>query len=101
MDDDDKEDRESQRSFGQLGRNLEVSATGSEAGPGTHKTPPKPKKEEKRKCGLCKNMRLIAEWPVHCPHCRSCKQAIDNLSYAAKAQGQEDWWKQQRKDEAS
>ena len=101
LDDNDKEDRESQRSFGQLGQNLLGSTSGSEAVPGTHKTPPKPKKEEKRKCGLCKNLRLIAEWPVHCPHCRPCKQAIDNLSYAAKAQGQEDWWKQQRKDEAS
>ena len=46
-------------------------------------------------------MQCCSDWPVHCPHCRPCKQAIDNLSYAAKVQGQEDWWKQQRKDEAS
>ena len=100
MDEEDREDRESQRSFGQLGKAF-GSTSGSEVAPGTGKDPPKPKKEEKRKCGLCKNLRPIADWPVHCPHCRPCKQAIDNLSYAAKAQGQEDWWKQQRKDEAS
>ena len=95
----------SQLSFGQLGRTPR-SARGSEAVPGTLGTPgtpskPKPKKEEKRKCGLCKGMQPLAEWPVNCPHCRRCKQAIDNLSYASKAQGQEEWWKQQRKDEAS
>jgi hypothetical protein len=89
----DKEDRESQLSFGQLG--------GTPASTSAPRTVPKPKREEKRKCGLCKNMQPIADWPVHCPHCRRCKQAIDNLSYASKAQGQDAWWKQQRKDEAS
>ena len=42
----------------------------------------------------------MADWPVHSPHCRNCKKAIDNLAYSAKNQGQEDWWKTVRKDEA-
>lgn len=98
-------DRESQRSFGQLG--LDVPATpcqklrDSEDGGSAPKTPGKPKveKAEKRKCGLCKTLQPVADWPINCTRCRSCKRAIDNLDYCAKVQKTERWWKEVRKDE--
>lgn len=59
----------------------------------------KPKKEETRRCRLCRRQKCVADWPVNCPNCRDCKQALDNLARSALKQDQMDWWKETRADE--
>ena len=92
-------DRESTVSFGRLGDANAATPGGS--APETIPKPENPKlpKAEKKRCGLCRLMQPIDDWPIGCPRCRICKRAIDNLTYCAHVQKQDEWWKEVRKDE--
>ena len=92
-------DRESMASFGQLGDQNASTPGGSAPDKDPKPENPKGPKVEKKKCGLCKTMQPVDEWPIGCPRCRICKRAIDNLAYCAHVQKQEEWWKEVRKDE--
>lgn len=95
-----EDDRQSQLSFGRLG--AATPATGTPGTSDSHSasggSTQKELKVAKCKCPLCKKQQPKDTWPINCPHCRCCKQAIDNLAYAARSQQQMDWWKTTRCD---
>ena len=89
-------------SFGRLGDEGNAATPGSRSsGPANTPKPENPKapKAEKKKCGLCRTMQPVDDWPIGCPRCKICKRAIDNLAYCAKVQHKLEWWTEVRKDE--
>ena len=73
--------------------------TGQKSLPTPTSTPGRNKKEETRKCRTCKKNKPVDTWPVNCPHCRDCRQAMENVGAAAKKAGKKTWWAEVQKDE--
>lgn len=102
--DSDQDDRQSQLPFNQQGGRDATSKSGGSSrghgsGPGSKPGKTPKGKTETRKCRLCKRQKPTQDWPVNCPNCRDCKQALDNIAYAAKAQNKQEWFREIKQDE--
>ena len=49
-------------------------------------------------CNACGKVLPLDQFPPGSGQCHTDRQAVQNLSYAAKVQGQLDWWDEQRND---
>ena len=57
-------------------------------------------KDGKKFCPACGKWLPISDFPAGSGQCGDNRKVIQNLGYAAKAQGQDEWWEETRRDPA-